>query len=357
MGHHQTRAETFLEYLSVDMIKQFPSDPMHQIYLGVVETLLEMMKELHDNPDVDFTIDYEGLKDTADSLSPWIPTEFTRRNVASTQNVAKWKATHSRFFPLYASINIMPHFMPKKYSRHFLKLTCAIRILCDPKLYRTHNEKADELLISFLEDFRKLYGSHRLVYNFHMLLHLAEEALEHGSLETFSAFPFENHMNVLEGFIRKQQQRLQQLYLNLTHKARHIEREKTHRYPQFVKCKNQTRNLPQGCHGWFGKVVLLDYELSTQLPNNISILGDGTIVQIDHFGWKEKEPVMIGKKFEITEDVPLYPLPSRMFNICIVEALSNAHEIWPISSILYKAVIMVYESANHVVPLLHILDE
>ncbi|KAJ8679735.1 hypothetical protein QAD02_015522 [Eretmocerus hayati] len=98
------------------MIAQFPLDPMHQVYLGVVKTILRSMKELHENPDIDFRIDYESFNSSLEKLSGWIPTEFSKRKVQSLANVKKWKATHSRFFLLYVSVVLVPRFVPEQYA-------------------------------------------------------------------------------------------------------------------------------------------------------------------------------------------------------------------------------------------------
>ncbi|VDP32672.1 unnamed protein product [Schistosoma curassoni] len=42
--------------------------------------------------------------------------------------------------------------------------------------------------------YQKCYGSEQLIYNVHSLKHIVEDVIEHGSLESFSAFPFESYM-------------------------------------------------------------------------------------------------------------------------------------------------------------------
>ncbi|KAJ8666688.1 hypothetical protein QAD02_008350 [Eretmocerus hayati] len=358
MGHHKSKKKTPFERFLVDMIKQFPLDPMHQIYLGVVKTILQIMEEMHNNPNIDFTIDYESFNAALEELSMWIPTEFAKRKVKSLNDVKKWKATHSRYFLLYVSVVLIPRFVPEPYAAHFLKLTCAIRILCDPLRHRTMNETAENLLRTFLDEFRDLYGIGRLVYNLHNLIHLASEVLTHGSADSFSAFPFENHMRVLKGFIKKHQQPLQQLYINLTNKAQFIKTETVSLYPKFEKCAKQSRFLPLDCRNRFGKLVYPNYVLTTELPNNVCVLTDSSIVKINYFGYKGKIPVLIGKKFQLKEDTLLYPIPSaKNFDICIVSKLSEDLQHWPISSISCKAVIMVHERVKYIVPFLHNHEE
>ncbi|VDP84692.1 unnamed protein product [Schistosoma mattheei] len=42
--------------------------------------------------------------------------------------------------------------------------------------------------------YEKCYGSDQIFYNVHSLKHIVEDVIEHGSLESFSAFPFESYM-------------------------------------------------------------------------------------------------------------------------------------------------------------------
>ncbi|KAJ8677639.1 hypothetical protein QAD02_013426 [Eretmocerus hayati] len=131
-------------------------------------------------------------------------------------------------------------------------------------------------------------------------------------------------MRVLKGFMKKHQQPLQLLYINLTNKAQFIEAETVSLYPRFEKCAKQTRFLPLDCRNRFGKLVYPNYVLTTELPNDVCVLTDGSIVKIDYFGYKKKIPILIGKEFQLKEDTLLYPIPSaKNFDIYIVSKLSE----------------------------------
>ena len=85
---------------------------------------------------------------------------------------------------------------------HFLYLHAAIRILSSKATYNTENQTAKEYLRYFVYRFSEIYGQNHLIYNVHSLIHLADECLIHGPLETFSAFPFETYLAKLKGLIR-----------------------------------------------------------------------------------------------------------------------------------------------------------
>ncbi|VDP07290.1 unnamed protein product, partial [Schistosoma mattheei] len=106
--HHRSRS---FENLPVDMIKCFPSEPTHMIYLGVTKKLISLWKEL----------------------------------------------------------------AIKRLNRMDQSISASI------------NEALDLC-------YEKCYGTEHLIYNMHSLKHIAEDVIEHGSLESFSAFPLESYM-------------------------------------------------------------------------------------------------------------------------------------------------------------------
>lgn len=71
---------------------------------------------------------------------------------------------------------------------------------------------ADKLLKNFNETFTILYGEENVSFNVHALLHLANDVREHGSLDSFSVFRFENFLQKIKSLIRKPQQILSQLH-------------------------------------------------------------------------------------------------------------------------------------------------
>lgn len=63
----------------------------------------------------------------------------------------------------------------------------------------------------FVTGFKKLYGSSYVSYNVHNLVHLPDDVLLFGNLDSFSAFPFESHMFKIKRMIRKGNKQLQQV--------------------------------------------------------------------------------------------------------------------------------------------------
>ena len=57
---------------------------------------------------------------------------------------------------------------------------------------------AQYCLDQFVLNFEKLFVQDNQTYNNHVLRHLPESVLKFGALDTFSSFPFENHLSLLK---------------------------------------------------------------------------------------------------------------------------------------------------------------
>ncbi|XP_064463551.1 uncharacterized protein LOC135374544, partial [Ornithodoros turicata] len=135
------------------------------------------------------------------SFRKYFPSMFQRKP-RGIDEVDRWKATEFRTFLLYAGPVALKQLLPDQLYEHFIVLHVATRILASPALYRTHNEYASRLLKYFVQEMGELYGTTQLVYNTHSLVHLARDCLQHGPLDSFSAFPFESYLGKLKRMLR-----------------------------------------------------------------------------------------------------------------------------------------------------------
>lgn len=136
------------ESLPINMIKQFPLDSLHVVYLGVMKTLLISWSNNSRRP----RFNSQAIKKLSDLIiiaAQWVPKDFNRKS-RGLQELCRWKATEFRLFLLYLGPIILQHFLPKKYLMHFNSLNCAMRILCDPRDCYKNNAYAKELLIYFV---------------------------------------------------------------------------------------------------------------------------------------------------------------------------------------------------------------
>jgi len=66
-----------------------------------------------------------------------------------------------------------------------------------------------------------------------------------------------------------------------------------------------------------------------------------------------KEPLIIG--YEFLKQVPLYinPIQSTKLDVYIVEEMSDKLKCWKIDSIMYKAIVVIFENKNIAMPIIH----
>lgn len=59
------------------------------------------------------------------------------------------------------------------------------------------------LLRRFVSACRSLYGDSFVSFKVHCLIHLANDVIRHGCLDKFSAFSFENKLQIIKNLVRK----------------------------------------------------------------------------------------------------------------------------------------------------------
>ena len=187
--------ESPLEDLNIDMCADFPVDYMHCCLLGCMKKMLLLwlkgrLKTRLSNAQKDLVSKFLV------SLRDYISTDFVRRP-RTLEDVDYWKATEFRTFLLYTGCIVLKGVLKRKYYNNFLKMCVAIRLLLVPT--ETNINNAGHLLNAFVEEFGQLYGPHTLV---HSLTHLVVDVRQHGSLEEFSAFPYENILHSIKTLIR-----------------------------------------------------------------------------------------------------------------------------------------------------------
>lgn len=143
------------------------------------------------------------------NISNQMPTDFARKP-RSIKHYKMWKATEFRMFLLYTGPIVLYGILDVDLYNNFLHLHVAITLLSS----RT-NEKnidvANQLLYNFVQQVEKLYGDNFLVYNIHLLIHIARDAKKFNCFEDFSAFAFESYLGELKKLIRSPNKVLQQI--------------------------------------------------------------------------------------------------------------------------------------------------
>ncbi|CAM4573670.1 unnamed protein product [Leuciscus chuanchicus] len=148
------------------------------------------------------------------SLRKVIPSCFARKP-RNLEDVDRWKATELRQFAVYTGKIVLKGILADQLYDHFMVFSVALGLLLCPTLAVEHNSYSKELMKYFVGKAGELYGDHFIVYNVHSMVHLPEEAMAYGSLDDYSAFPFENYLGKLKRLVRSGKQPLTQVVKRL----------------------------------------------------------------------------------------------------------------------------------------------
>lgn len=217
---------------------------------------------------------------------------------------------------------------------HFLLFHSAILIL-DSK-YHINNlgtSLAREFLNIFVKHSIHIYGIEFLVYNVHLLLHLADDVDIFGPLDNISAFPFENYLDYLKYLVHSLNKPLQQIHRRLKEiemvQDANIDPLKTD-----VEC-----SLP---HIMFGrdiqfnckqlkKLVFKNFQFMIKSYSSADcycLLDDGFVVEIHNIEQSDKQIFILGKCFLSYKSFYKYPIDSKKLFIYILSNLSKDLELW-----------------------------
>lgn len=148
-------------------------------------------------------------------IRSYISIEFQRKP-RPLNEYKHWKAVEFRTFLLYIGPIVLKNKISLDTYQHFLTLHVAITILCSRELTEELLLYAENLLKHFVITFKIIYGVHNLSHNVHGLIHLVKDCKMYGTLDTFSAFRFENHMQQLLKLIRTYNYPIQQVVRRLS---------------------------------------------------------------------------------------------------------------------------------------------
>lgn len=223
-GHHVGKKPTpFCKIPYIDLIRHFPLDYMHLVLLGVVRTLLKSW--------LTFTSDGYSCKVSKKNFSRMslrnrsfaksAPDEFQRKP-RSFSFLPKFKATEIRMFLCYTSPAVLSRMFPKVvYYQHFMLLVVAMRILLAPNQPAESVNFARLCLRNFVEASERYYDLKIYVYNYHSLVHLADDYETYGYLDRISSFPFESYLGKLKDLIKRSGKELEQV-VNRLHEQQNI---------------------------------------------------------------------------------------------------------------------------------------
>jgi hypothetical protein len=335
--HHRDFVEsgsTALEKIEFGMVTQVPIDVMHNVDLGVTKRVLNLIISnkykayLHDNMLI------SEMEQVFLSYKCFVPTEF-QRYPRPFSELPRYKATEYRQMLLYTLPVLLKKYLPEAQYRHFMLLSCAIRLLHFANDDVTLVNMARDWLTIYVDTFSLYHDPINLTYNVHNLLHLADCVDQFGNLSNFSMYKYENTMQDLKKCIKKPSLILQQLK-NCIDNGRFDLGEK-------VIYKETSK-----------KLCLENFNLDLGQKNNHVLLKNGMVVEIINFDKSQDKTLVHGNAYIDKRNFYDDPCSSDdIFSVTYVETKDEDVITFSMECIESKLFRLPFENGYVVQPLLH----
>ena len=326
--HHV--GESPLEKLNIGMVSQFPCDPMHLLYLGVMRKLLHLW--CYVRPYKMAPHNKSVLNNFLDNVSKWTPLEFSRKP-RNLKELERFKAVEFRTFLLYLGPTCLSNILSEEMYKHFMLLFVSVRILSSSNSKESeYLNYAQKLLETFVLRFSTIYKMCNVTYNVHTLVHLTADVKMYGPLDCFSAFKFENVLGILKRKIRSGKRPLEQA-CNRVAETHFLEKGKVDR--------TQIGNSQAKLELSNGIVI------ANKLKDSCCLLKNGDIVTVNEI---KKQSVVVHHLYK-KASLFMYPCDSLIFKIYDVCKDFKKVTI-PASHLQIKCFIYPYEEKYIAFPML-----
>lgn len=344
--HHKCSSP--LSHLPFDMVKDVVFEYMHMCCLGVMKKLiLTWLRGTYTKNTKLTGSQIQIISNRLKVLSKYCPREFAR-HVESLDDCDQFKATQWRLIMLYVGVVCFKEVLKDYVYDHFLLFHISMRILVS-SIYNTNrnlvfSEMAIKKFVLLCED---IYGSTFLSYNIHGILHLVEDVLRFGPLDSYSAFPYENNMVYFRRMCRKPHLSLQQIAARRAEqeqcKKRTIEQ---HNYIKVWK-KHEQSPLPYADNNFrmYNQYKFLktpDMTIGVCVRDNCCILSDLSICCVKNILQYENNYFIVVKKFLQVADFYSINISSSSVGIYKCSELAHDYDIIPLENIKAKCFKMPY---------------
>lgn len=344
-----------LEQLPIGLVTAFPIDSMHSVFLGVMRKLLFMWRDEARSCNISFD-NKNVLEERITQIKHHWPKEFNRIP-RTLKELEHWKATEYRQFLLYLGPCILKDMLPKKLYSNFMLLHFGIKILLSENLNKDYNEYSKDILKIFVKHAINTYGERICTYNFHTIIHLADDAKQFGSLSNVNCFAFENFNQVMKKMLRKSNNSLQQVVNRVIEGKCNFISEKF--FSNFKIGKLNTIFCDGQQIEQFHFMEYKNFYLSSNEGNNCVYLSNNQIIKIHVFEKRGNQIYVKGTEYEIINPGFSYPEDSTFLSVFEVKLKSQEDVSILLEHILCKAIILPsYNQRRNTFicsPLLHIL--
>lgn len=357
---HHVGETLFINIPGFNIIDNVPLDYMHNLLLGGTKRLLcnKRYGWIFGKPPHKLRAkDVNDITNLLFKLRKYILCEFSRKTRCIVE-CKRYKATEFRLFLLYTGPIVLRQVPPKVYN-NFITLSLASTILISNHYskYEHFISYAHELMKHFLTNCIQIYGPDFISYNIHSFLHLSDCVRLFGSLDNFSAFPFENFMQKLKKMVRKTSQPLQQVVRRIVEQNNILRPTKNTDNNLSIGLLMEhsdgplinTCNPPQ-----YKKLKTTEYCLNiNRIADRFVELKNKTIIEIKNFVSHENS-VFLGYSYSIQNDFYSKPCNSSFFDIQYIKKKYNLLEMWSIDDINRKLVVLPFRDQYVSFPLLHL---
>lgn len=320
--------------LGVGLVSQFVLDPMHLLHLGVTRRLLFLWRTgtTYCVKCISST-QLELLNTYLCDLKHHWPKDFNREPRALSE-LERWKATELRQFLLYIAAALLKDILGDASYKNFLLYFVAVTILSRRDLISEYADTAQQYLVAFVKDAASLYGEEIVAYNFHSLIHLADDAKKYGVLDSFSAFIFENMLGKLKRLLKKCNQPLEQV-VNRTHEMLLLPLNPA----DSLRDDGNKRCTPKPSET---EATFQCYPLQVNDKDNFVMINNGKVVQITKF-WVNngKIDVFQGRQYTYNCELFNYPCSSDVLSIGVYNSRPSLQDrYYSMASIKFKGLML-----------------
>lgn len=307
---------------SFDIIDNVPLDYMHNLLLGGTKRLLcnKRYGWIFGKPPHKLRAKHvNDITNLLFKLQKYIPCEFSRKT-RSIVECKRYKATEFRLFLLYTGPIVLKQVLSPKVYNNFITLSLASTILIS-NYYSKHERYisyAHELIKHFITNSIQIYGPDFISHNIHSLLHLSDCVRLFGSLDNFSAFPFENFLQKLRKMVRKSSQPLQQVVRRIVEENVLMSTKNTdNNLSTELLMEHSDGPLINTCNPpRYKKLKTIEYCLNiNKIADRFVQLKNKTIVEIKNVVTHKDSAAFLGYSYSLQNDFYSKPCNSSLFDI------------------------------------------
>ncbi|KAE8739074.1 hypothetical protein FOCC_FOCC015430 [Frankliniella occidentalis] len=302
------------------LVSKFRLDSMHLVWKGVFLRWIYFLWNVRG----DFSLtpqEKAEILDALTSLHKCCPNDFNRKPYAF-HSVKKLKATELRRLALYDGLLLFRN-LDHNIFKNFLLLHCGVFILCSEQFHNILNDEAKQFLVAFVEHAETIFGQQFIVYNVHSLVHMPKECLEHGPLDGFGAFPFENYLGMIKASVTSRVRPLQQVAKREMERCQKAKRNKAKPPPELLQMPRTNDAHEQVVGQQFLKIYISDTTFAINDADSCCRMNDDSIVILENIILSDNGPLVKGRKFLNLSDYYDYPIPSSLLGVLKVSQLDT----------------------------------